>query len=1010
MWSTIRTFLWQTRSALVIAPTVAAAVVGGNYLGVFNLLEWEIRDQFFRMRPFEGTDSSIVVVTIDEQDIQAAQDWPIPDSVLADLLTKISAQAPRAIGIDMYRDLPEEPGYAELVEVFKSTPTLVGVEKITGSRVDPPPVLAEVGQVAIADLVTDTDRRVRRALLTAQDQAAENAVKPGIATQVALMYLTAEGISLEALDAERQIYQLGKAKYQPLQSLEAGYREQALGGYQVLLNWRGGEEAFTTVPMREVLAEEITPDLLRDRIVLIGSIASSTNDFFETPYSSLYFDPDRSDDRVMPGVFVHANIASQLVQGALTGRMNITGFSGAQQHAWIVLWTIIGTSGCWAIAAAQQRRQQFKLVRGAFFTGCWVSVLFVIGAYGGFLSGILVPVMPPLTALTISGLATTSAYRQKSLKDANRALADANEQLAMSNAQLASANEQLESANNQLVDYSKTLESKVEERTRSLAKAKQAADAANQAKSDFLANMSHELRTPLNGILGYAQILERSDVLASASAEQARKGIRIIHQCGTHLLTLINDILDLSKIEARKLELHNSDFDLRTFLEGVAEICRIKAEQKGIAFVCRFSDELPAGICADEKRLRQVLINLLGNAIKFTDEGQVTLTVRLEDKSKKLPDQPEPETNEPELNEPRINESELNEPEIEEPKENNAEHSKKRKTHRLPIRFQIEDTGVGMRPEQLERIFLPFEQVGAADKKATGTGLGLAISQRIADMMNAPLQVDSCIGKGSTFWFTPAIAISKSWIAQNAHSNRITGIKSVGHLTHKTAPTVLIIDENSTSRQATKTLIDTVGFDLLEADSGTAGLQIAAERQPDVIITEIAVADIDGLSLIKQIKQRVKTTKLIVASVRAYESDRAQSLAAGADFFVPKPIEVNQLLTALQKALDITWNYANKTHRSATESAVESLGLEVNKETLSMPNITESAVDITPPNQEVLDALYHLTMMGDLNGLKGILSKLDAEDPDLHGFTAKLRKLSNQFQTKKIREFIKSFS
>ncbi len=943
MWLTLKTFLRQTRSALVIAPTVTMVAIAGNYLGVFNLLEWEVRDSFFRLRPTETVDPTIVVVTIDEIDIKAAKDWPIPDNILADLLTKIAAQEPRAIGLDMYRDLPEEPGYDQLVEVFQSTPTLIGIEKITGNRVDPPPALAELGQVGIADLVLDADRKIRRGLLTAKDEQSEDAIKAGLATQSALAYLAMEGISLEAIDPDQQIYQLGKAQYSPLRSQEAGYAKEDLGGYQILLNWRGGIEAFTSVSMGEVLAGQVKDDLMRDRIVLIGSTAPSTNDFFETPYSGAW---EVSGRRVMPGVFVHANIASQLVQSALHGRVGLVSFSAIQQNGWIALWTILGTAGSWIIADRQQRRQQFRFLRGAFCTGLGVSALFALGAYGSFLQGLLVPVVPPLMAFAVSGLLTTNAYRQKTLKDTNH--------------QLAYANGQLETANEQLVDHSRTLEAKVEERTESLAKAKQAADTANQAKSEFLANMSHELRTPLNGILGYAQILERSPTLTPKEI----KGVSIIHQCGSHLLTLINDILDLSKIEARKLELYPNDFDLLLFLEGVAEICKIKAEQKGIEFHCQFSDKLPTGIHADEKRLRQVLINLLGNAIKFTDNGSVTLKVSAISPS--------------------------------------GDRAGSKATQK--IRFQIEDTGVGMSPAQLEKIFLPFEQVGETDRKAAGTGLGLAISQRIAEMMNSPLQVSSRIGEGSIFSLAPELAIAQSWIrprnslTDTAASATIAGIKA------DRKPKVLIVDKRETSRQAISDLLAPIGFITLEAGSESEGLQTAIAEHPDVVITELMTGESDGVAIVAQLRSHLETqnTTVIVASTHVFESDRARSLAAGANYFLPKPIEASQLLDTLQKSLQLEWTYTSshksiETHQDRT------------KDITDHPK-NNAVAAIVPPSPEVLDQLYHLTMMGDLNGLTGILSQLDIENPSVSGFTAKIRTLASQFQTKKIREYIKSFT
>lgn len=221
-----------------------------------------------------------------------------------------------------------------------------------------------------------------------------------------------------------------------------------------------------------------------------------------------------------------------------------------------------------------------------------------------------------------------------------------------------------------------------------LNKTKEAAESANQAKSEFLANMSHELRTPLNGILGYAQIIQRSHIWG----DKERNGIHIIYQCGTHLLTLINDILDLSKIEASKLELYPRATHLSSFLQDIAEITRVRADQKQIEFDYQPHPSLPEAIDVDEKRLRQILLNLLGNAIKFTDQGRVTFRVT-----------PTPQTSTPQ------------------PQPLNQ--------HKL--RFEIKDTGVGMSPKQLTEIFQPFEQVGDAHKQAQGTGLGLAISQKM---------------------------------------------------------------------------------------------------------------------------------------------------------------------------------------------------------------------------------------------------------------------------------------
>ena len=220
--------------------------------------------------------------------------------------------------------------------------------------------------------------------------------------------------------------------------------------------------------------------------------------------------------------------------------------------------------------------------------------------------------------------------------------------------------------------------------------------------------MSHELRTPLNGILGYAQILGRSKALP----DKERHGVDVIYQCGSHLLTLINDILDLSKIEARKLELVPNAFHLPAFLQGVVEICRVRAEQKGIDFHYKPDLDLPTGVTADEKRLRQVLINLLGNAIKFTDKGKVTLRVEKVAAASDPGDLPE---------------------------------------QSLCLRFVVADTGVGIAPEDVKKLFQAFEQVGAQSRMTEGTGLGLAISQQIVQLMGGQIQVKSQVNVGVIF-------------------------------------------------------------------------------------------------------------------------------------------------------------------------------------------------------------------------------------------------------------------
>lgn len=400
MWAKVKQRVWAWRGVLVAVPTVTGVVIALRLLGLLQLLELATLDQLFQLRPREAIDSRIVIVTIGETDLQQLQQYPLSDATLARLLKNLKQQQPSAIGLDLYRDLPIEPGHEELVQIFKTTPNLIGVQKVVSSSdssaVAPPPILKQQGQVGSNDLVLDTDGRVRRGLLYLSDPAGNPVFS--FSFKLAYHYLQQKGVKVDQ-DADNQVYG-GSVVFSRFRANDGGYVRAKDEGYQVLLNYRYDTQGFQKLSLIDALENRIPPDLLRNRIVLVGSTAESLKDLFYTPYNSQILGAPKR----MAGVTIHANLISQIMSSALDDRQLIHTWPEWGEWLWILGWTALGGIICWRQRLSSSSTKILFLKR---FRLIVAGACLTAGTYLAFLLGWWIPLVPALMGLAGAAFSVT---------------------------------------------------------------------------------------------------------------------------------------------------------------------------------------------------------------------------------------------------------------------------------------------------------------------------------------------------------------------------------------------------------------------------------------------------------------------------------------------------------------------------------------------------------------------------------------------------------------------------
>ncbi len=484
----------------------------------------------------------------------------------------------------------------------------------------------------------------------------------------------------------------------------------------------------------------------------------------------------------------------------------------------------------------------------------------------------------------------------------------------------------------------------IQDRTKEIEKAKNLAEFSNKAKSEFLAGITHELRTPLNTVIGYSNLLLRDDAIGKEPLSRRQsENLSIINRSGEHLLLLINNVLELSRIEADQLKISLVVTHIGKLLNDIEEMFSLTAREKGIKLIFNIADNVPATIKTDLAKLRQILINLVDNAIKFTPTGEVTVTVGLDKPMAVV-----------------------------------------KNRNLITLCFTVRDTGQGIDADEMDKLFKAFSQTQSGRTIQKGTGLGLVISQKFLNFMGGDITVDSQPGKGTVFVFNIQVECIKDPHALNDKSRR----RQIRHLKEgQSGYRILVVDDMPISRELLGKLLRPLGFDVREAENGQVAVEQCKQFKPHLIWMDIRMPVMDGYEATRHIKSSPdgRHIKILALTANSFEEEHVKIFEAGCDDFLIKPFKEYDLLTMMATHLGLKWEYQDK--KETTFKMVEALN---------------SALEALP--REIVETLYNEALKANMNAVNAVIDKIRILNPTL---AAELKRLADQFNFALITEMIR---